>query len=254
MEVPTVGSAKTGARRGSDLDGRACIVTGAGSGIGRATALRFAEDGARVIAVDRDEESVAATAAAAHELPGEVRAWTADVADRQQVAAFVGECSERFGGVDVLVNNAAVNLPALFHEAALPDVERTLAVNVMGVLHACQLAIPHMLDAGAGAIVNVASVNALVAERYLSVYSMSKGAVVMLSRGIALDYADRGIRCNAVCPGWVDTPINHAHAEMLGGSSISTAPSTPSSRSVGRGSRVKLPRSSSSSPVPGPPL
>jgi dihydroanticapsin dehydrogenase len=84
-------------------------------------------------------------------------------------------------------------------------------------MYACQAAIPHMLAKGAGSIVNVSSVNGVVAEPYLAVYATSKGAVVMLSRGIALDYAKQGIRCNVLCPGWVDTPINHAHAEMLGG-------------------------------------
>ena len=90
-------------------------------------------------------------------------------------------------------------------------------MNVKGPIYACQAAIPHMLDRGGGSIVNVSSVNGVVAEPYLTVYAASKGAVVMLSRIIALDYAKQGIRCNAICPGWVDTPINYAHAEMLGG-------------------------------------
>jgi NAD(P)-dependent dehydrogenase (short-subunit alcohol dehydrogenase family) len=90
-------------------------------------------------------------------------------------------------------------------------------VNLKGQIYSCQAAIPHMLEAGSGSIINVSSVNGVVAEPYLSVYAASKGGVVMLSRGIALDYAKAGIRCNVICPGWVDTPINHAHAALLGG-------------------------------------
>ena len=198
---------------GSD---RVCIVTGAGSGIGRATVLRLAAEGATVLAADIDGAAAEGTAALA-DGPGTVEPRVLDVADRAAFAAVVDGCAAAHGRLDVLVNNAAVNLPALFHEATAADVERTVAVNVLGVLHGCQLAVPHMLGRGTGSIVNVASVNGLVAERYLSVYAMSKGAVVMLSRGIALDYAGAGIRCNVVCPGWVDTPINDAHARLLGG-------------------------------------
>jgi NAD(P)-dependent dehydrogenase (short-subunit alcohol dehydrogenase family) len=96
-------------------------------------------------------------------------------------------------------------------------IERTLGVNVKGPIYACQAAIPHMLAGDGGSIVNISSVNGVVAEPYLTIYATSKGGVVMLSRGIALDYAKQGIRCNVICPGWVDTPINYAHAEMLGG-------------------------------------
>jgi NAD(P)-dependent dehydrogenase (short-subunit alcohol dehydrogenase family) len=145
---------------------------------------------------------------------------TADVSDRAQVEAYVATCVERFGTVDVLVNNAGVNLPGVFHEVPDETIERTLGVNVKGPMYGCRAAIPHMLGNDGphrGSIINVSSVNGVVAEPYLAVYATSKGAVVMLSRGIALDYAKQGIRCNALCPGWVDTPINYAHAEMLGG-------------------------------------
>lgn len=197
------------------LEGRGALVTGAGSGIGRATALRLAADGARVVALDRSSESVAATADL--DVTGRVTAITGDVSRRSDLSLAIDQVVELAGSIDVLVNNAAVNLPALFHEASAEDIERTWQVNVMGAVHGCQLVIPLMLQQGRGSIVNIASVNALVAERFLSIYAASKGAIAMLTKGIALDYAGRGIRCNAVCPGWVDTPINHAHAAMLGG-------------------------------------
>ena len=199
------------------IESRACVVTGAGSGIGRATAERLAEEGGRVLCVDLDGERAAGAASAIAAAGGTAEAVEADVSDPRQVDAFVARCAERFGAVDVVVNNAGINLPGVFHEVSDDVVDRTLAVNVKGPLYGCRAAIPYMLDQGGGSIVNVASVNGLVSEPFLAVYSASKGAVVMLTKGVALDYAKQGIRCNVICPGWVDTPINHAHAQLLGG-------------------------------------
>lgn len=199
---------------GGRLSGKVCIVTGAGSGIGRASAIRFAEEGARVTCVDVNEEAVRSTAA---EIGEGAFATAADVSDDAQVRAYTDGTVERWGKLDVVFNNAGVNLPTVFHEATDELIQRTLDVNVKGPIFGSRAAIPHMLEAGGGSIINTSSVNGLVAEPYLSIYAASKGAIVMLSRGIALDYAKQKIRCNALCPGWVDTPINYAHAEMLGG-------------------------------------
>jgi dihydroanticapsin dehydrogenase len=170
---------------GDRLAGKVTIVTGAGSGIGRASAIRFAEEGARVTCVDIDRDAVEAVA---HEIGEAAIAVAADVADAAQVRAYTDGTVERWGRVDV-------------------------AFNIYG----CRYAIPHMLRQGGGSLINTTSVNGLVAEPFLAIYATSKGAIVMLSKGIALDYAKQGIRCNALAPGWVDTPINYAHAEMLGG-------------------------------------
>ncbi|MGD0198574.1 MAG: SDR family NAD(P)-dependent oxidoreductase [Solirubrobacteraceae bacterium] len=199
------------------IEGKACLVTGAASGIGLATALRLASEGGSVLCVDIDHDGAEGCATAIRDAHGEAQAWAADVAQRSAVSAAVTRCVDLYGAIDVLVNNAGVNLPGVFHEADDSVIDRTLAVNLKGQIYSCQAAIPHMLEAGGGSIINVSSVNGVVAEPYLSLYAASKGGVVMLSRGIALDYAKAGIRCNVVCPGWVDTPINHAHAALLGG-------------------------------------
>jgi dihydroanticapsin dehydrogenase len=117
----------------------------------------------------------------------------------------------------VLVNNAGVNIPGVVHELRDDVIDRTLNVNIKGQIYGCRSAIPHMLASGGGSIVNISSVNGIVSEPFLALYSASKGASVMWTKGVALDYAKKGIRCNVICPGWVDTPINYPHAEMLGG-------------------------------------
>jgi NAD(P)-dependent dehydrogenase (short-subunit alcohol dehydrogenase family) len=196
------------------LEGKVTIVTGAASGIGKATAIRFAEEGARVTCVDIDSESNAATAA---EIGDAAVAVHADISDPEQVRSYTDGTVTRWGKLDVVFNNAGVNLPGVFHEAPDEVIDRTLDVNVKGTMYGCRYAIPHMLRGGGGSIINTSSVNGIVAEPFLAVYAASKGAIVMLSKGIALDYAKQGIRCNAIAPGWVDTPVNYAHAELLGG-------------------------------------
>ncbi len=197
--------------------GRVAIVTGAASGIGEASAVRLAEEGAAVICADLNSEGAAKVAADINAAGGRALAYSIDISDSAQCDAIVAKAVEAYGSIDILVNNAGVNLPGVFHEVTNATIEKTLSVNVMGAMYLTRAALPHMLKNSRGSIVNMSSVNGLVSEPFLSVYSASKGAIVMFTRGIALDYAKTGIRCNAICPGWVDTPINHAHAKMLGG-------------------------------------
>jgi NAD(P)-dependent dehydrogenase (short-subunit alcohol dehydrogenase family) len=196
---------------------KSCVVTGAGSGIGKAIAERLALEGGKVVCVDLNPTAVAATVQGIQAAGGIAEAVTADVSNSMAVDGFIARCVELYDRIDILVNNAGINLPGIFHEVSNDEIDRTLNVNVKGYMYGSRAAIPHMLRQKAGAIVNISSVNGLVAEPFLSVYAASKGAIVMLTKGIALDYAKQGIRCNCICPGWVDTPINYAHAEMMGG-------------------------------------
>ncbi len=160
--------------------GKVCIVTGAGSGIGKAIAERLAEEGGRVLSADVVEESAARTASEIEAFGGEAVGFAVDVAVDTRVDDMVEAAVDRWGRVDVLVNNAGVNLPGRLHEVTDEVIDRTLDVNVKGQLYGCRAVIPHMLAQGGGSIVNIASVNGLVSEPLLTVYSASKGASVML--------------------------------------------------------------------------
>ena len=198
------------------LDGKVAIVTGAGGGIGRAMVIRFAQEGAQVVAADIDEERVNETAELARE-HGDVAHRQVDVSVPEQVEQLVATAVGRYGKLTTMCNNAAVSIPGDVIEVSVEDFDRTIAVNLRGVFLGCKYAVRALLDAGGGSIVNTGSVNSLVAEPFLTAYVASKGGVLMLSKAVALDYADKGIRCNCLCPGWVDTPINHPHAERMGG-------------------------------------
>jgi NAD(P)-dependent dehydrogenase (short-subunit alcohol dehydrogenase family) len=193
------------------LDGRRALVTGAGSGIGQATALRLAADGAGVACLDIDAAAAQATADAIRAAGGAAVAVAADVRDEDAVAAAVGQARRTLGGLDSLVANAAVQLvgqDAPVHELSLDVWQRTLAVNLTGVFLTCKYGIRELLSAGGGAVVCVVSGTAMYGlARGFDAYSASKGGVAALVRVMAADYAASGIRVNGVVPGFTDTPM-----------------------------------------------
>ncbi|MEU7054491.1 SDR family oxidoreductase [Streptomyces sp. NPDC046197] len=189
--------------------GRLVLVTGAGSGIGRATALAFAEAGARVVAVDRDAEAAARTAELSRQA-GAPAAWAepADVSDEQAMEKLAEKVAAEYGVVDVLVNNAGIGLSGSFFDTTPEDWKKVLDVNVWGVIHGCRLFGRQMAErAQGGHIVNIASAAAYQPSKALPAYSTSKAAVLMLSECLRAELAGQGIGVTAICPGFVNTNI-----------------------------------------------
>ena len=179
--------------------GKTALVTGAGSGIGAATARALVADGARVVLADVDGVAAADVAA---ELGDHAKATALDVRNETAVAAALAEA----GPLDVLVNVAGVGSTTTAPDTSLETWDHVFAVNVTGTFLCCKHAIPAMAEVGTGAIVNVASVAGLVGLRDRAAYCASKGAVIAFTRALALDHAAEGIRINAVAPGTIDTP------------------------------------------------
>jgi len=188
------------------LDGKVAVITGAGGGMGREAALLFCEEGAQVCVADVDADAAEKTAAEA----GDAFAIRVDVADSDSVREMYEQTAERYGGIDILYNNAGISPPdddsILVTE---PDAwQRVQDVNTKGVYLCCKHGIPHLLERGGGSIINVASFVALVGAATSQIsYTASKGAVLSLSRELAVQFARQGIRVNALCPGPVETPL-----------------------------------------------
>nr|WP_119611829.1 SDR family oxidoreductase [Streptomyces acidiscabies] len=188
--------------------GQVVIVTGAGSGIGRATALRFAERGWTVVAADVDEGAAARTVA---ELKTPGKAVSVDVSDSARVAALISTVVQSFGRIDVLVNNAGIGFRGTVETIEEADWDRVMAVNAKGVFLCSKYAIPELAKTG-GRIVNVASYTAAQGIADRAAYVASKGAIASLTRAMAVDHIGQGIRVNAVAPGTVNSPY---FAKML---------------------------------------
>jgi NAD(P)-dependent dehydrogenase (short-subunit alcohol dehydrogenase family) len=205
------------------LAGKVAIVTGAASGIGRATALLMAREGASVVVADLNGDGAAAVVKEIEAAGGRAVGHSVDVAEEASVVAMIEAATKHFGGLDILHNNAAASDPALMsRDGDIADLDlavfdRTLAVNLRGPMLGCKHAIPRMLARGGGAIVNTSSAAALVGDPVRTAYGASKAGLDSLTRYVATQYGKRGIRCNSIAPGVIATPALAANVppEMI---------------------------------------
>lgn len=187
------------------LAGKTAIITGAGSGIGEASALLFAEEGARVLCVDLVAEAAGRTADTIRESGGEAQACQADVRSFADAQRMVQTAIDRFGDFDILFNNAGTGIRKPVHELSVDEWDLVLDTNLKGVFVCSKAALPHLMSRGRGNIINTASTFALLASPQYPAYCASKGGVLMLTKQMALDYGP-AIRVNCICPGATDTP------------------------------------------------
>lgn len=185
------------------LAGKSALVTGAGSGIGRAIALRLAGEGAQVTIFEARAEAGEVTANEIRAAGGTARVIAVDVSDTEAMRAAFAQCDP----LHLLVNNAGISHVGNVLDTTAADLDRIYAVNVKGVYHGLHFGVPRLLASGGGAIVNLASIVSKVALQDRFAYSMSKGAVLTMTLSVARDFVQRGIRCNCVCPGRVHTPF-----------------------------------------------
>jgi NAD(P)-dependent dehydrogenase (short-subunit alcohol dehydrogenase family) len=192
----------------SDLRGKTALVTGAASGIGRATALALARAGADLVLGDLNEVGLAETAETIRGLGRQVVSHRLDVANREAMRAFAADVGRHCGAVDLLVNNAGVGVGGDFLDTPLEDWDWLISINLMGVVHGCHMLVPPMVKRGRGGhVVNIASAAGLVATPQLPAYSATKFAVVGLSEALRAELRPHGIGVTAVCPGLINTPI-----------------------------------------------
>ena len=188
------------------LKGNRAIITGGASGIGAAIVEAFIQEGAAVVVADLTQPTGRAASESVRTDNVQPFFVPADVSDHVSVEAMIGEAVDRLGGLDILVNNAGVGTPGKLLDTEYDEWNRIIAINLTGTFLVSKLALPHLLAGGGGCIVNMASAAGLVGVRDRAAYCASKGGVISLTRSIAVDYVDQGLRCNAICPGTVDTP------------------------------------------------
>jgi len=192
------------------LQDKVAIITGAGSGMGRVAAQMFAAEGAKVVVAEYDEKAGAETMDLVRAAGGEAAFVRTDVSSEADAAAMVAAARDRYGRVDVLYNNAGV-MPELDHSVVDTDVatwDQVMAINVRGVFLGCKYAIPHMVEQGSGSVINISSFVALLGCSVpQDAYTASKGAVLSLTRSLAVQFGPQGVRSNAICPGPIETPM-----------------------------------------------
>ena len=186
--------------------GKVALVTGAGQGIGQATALRFAREGASVGVLDRNPHAVAEVTRILQDKGAKSLALVADVADPESVAVSVKELHATFGRIDILVNNAGFDRPGAFAKLASEDFQAVFGVHLLGAIHCCKSCGPFMIEQGDGRIVNVSSIYGKIGSKGETAYSTSKAGLVGFTKSLAKEWGPRGVRVNVILPGLTDTP------------------------------------------------
>jgi NAD(P)-dependent dehydrogenase (short-subunit alcohol dehydrogenase family) len=199
------------------LEGKVAIITGAATGIGRATALLFAGEGASVVIADVNEDDAQRTVANIEDEGGSARFVQADVSEAEDVQALMERAAEEMGGIDVIVNNAGAQRSGAVTEFEESEWDLLMRVNPRSCFLGAKYSVPYLRERGGGSIVNVSSLAGLKGGPGMTAYSASKGAIIAFTRALAEELAPDNIRANSVCPGWIDTPFNEPAIEFMGG-------------------------------------
>src|SRR5438128_9982318 len=213
------------------LSQKVAIITGGANGIGRATAILFAREGARVVVADRDAAAGEETVAGIRAEDGEALFVPTDVSRDEDVAALIEKTQQQYGGINILVNGAGIDIQGSVVDTEPKRWQRVLDVNLASVYRTCRFAIPLMIQGGGGAIVNIASLQGLFGWHHYAAYAASKAGIIGLTRQIAVEYAQHNIRCNAISPGAIATRLLEnsvrLEPELAGDPSARATSSTP---------------------------
>lgn len=189
------------------LDNKVAVITGAAGGMGKADALLFAREGAKVAITDLQDDKIKDVVAEIEALGGEAIGLKHNVASEEDWVRVVDETLKKFGKIDILVNNAGISNATPFMDLTVEGWEKTMTINVTSIFLGQKYVIPHMIEAGGGSIVNISSIAGLTGGSGAGPYTASKGAVRMLTKATAVDYAKHNIRCNSIHPGYIETPM-----------------------------------------------